>query len=230
MDLLHRLRLGIANKRRELDTIQLLTRLGDRSLSDLGLTRDEIRPVAKLAAQLAPTGVALAEIVAKARAAEAARIPAPRRAFAALERAADRIAARQRVTEYRPGEIDRLVAEAHKPRDEAVANLLRRVGQGVGAAFLQLVGPLVDRIAASAAYQAIELARIRRREFLRLRAQLQSYSDRELMADLRLVRSEIDDVAADGAQRLVDTIIRTGRGRRTAAWGGEAVGVGQPQG
>ena len=33
----------------------------------------------------------------------------------------------------------------------------------------------------------------------RMRAELATYSDRELMADLRLARSEIDEIAAEGA-------------------------------
>ena len=73
-------------------------------------------------------------------------------------------------------------------------------------------------VAASETFRRYELARIRRAEHVRLRAQLESYSDRELMADLRLVRSEIDDVAAEGAQRLVDTVARDRRYRQAAAW------------
>ena len=87
-----------------------------------------------------------------------------------------------------------------------------------------LAAPLVGWVAASELYRRFELARIRRREFLRLRAQLESYSDRELMADLRLVRSEIDDVAADGAQRLVDSVARDRRYRRATAWQRQSAG------
>jgi uncharacterized protein YjiS (DUF1127 family) len=168
MDLLHRLRSGLAVKRRELDTIQILNRLNDRGLADLGLTRAEIRPVARLAARLGPSGMALTEIVALARETDTARADAPSR---------------------RHGLAD------------AIATAARR-----------LAGPMMRRVAATEPYRRMELARIRRREFLRLRTQLDSYSDRELMADLRLTRSEIEDVAADGAQRLVDTVVRDQRG------------------
>jgi uncharacterized protein YjiS (DUF1127 family) len=230
MDLLHRLRDNLAIKRRELDTIHLLIRLNERSLCDLGLTREEIRPVAKLAARAGRNGVQLPELIARTRQAEAGRASALSRLLTALARAGERIAAREQITEYQPREVERLMAEAHRARDEAVADLLRRAWRGVHQTVGALVGPLAQRIVASETFRRLDLARLRRREFLQLRRQLASYSDRELMADLRLVRSEIDDVAADGAQRLVDSIARNGRQRRSVAWSGEAVGVGQPQG
>jgi len=47
----------------------------------------------------------------------------------------------------------------------------------------------------------VGLALLRRRECRRVRAELETYSERELSADLRLNRSDIPDVAA-GAGRL----------------------------
>ena len=209
----------------------LLIRLNERSLCDLGLTREEIRPVAKLAARARTDGVQLPELIARTRAGRGgSRESAPSRLLTALARAGERIAAREQITEYQPREVERLMAEAHRARDEAVADLLRRAWRGVHQTVGALVGPVAQRIVASETFRRLELARLRRREFLQLRRQLASYSDRELMADLRLVRSEIDDVAADGAQRLVDSIARNGRQRQSVAWSGEAVGVGQPQG
>lgn len=224
MDLLHRLRSGLAIKLREHDTIHRLTRLHERSLADLGITRDEIRPVARLAARLDPSEANLPDILARVRRAESARSDVPSRLLAALGRAADRIAAREMVTEYQPRMVDRLIADAHRARDEAVANLLRKAGSGIAASARSVAAPIVGWIVASEQFQRLELARIRRREFLRLRAQLESYSDRELMADLRLVRSEIDDVAVEGAQRLVDTVARDRRYRRATAWQGQTAG------
>ena len=50
--------------------------------------------------------------------------------------------------------------------------------------------------------QRIGLALLRRRECRRVRAELETYSERELNADLRLNRSDIPDLAAQaGASR-----------------------------
>jgi uncharacterized protein YjiS (DUF1127 family) len=210
MDLLHRLRSGVATKLRELDTIHLLNRLNDRSLADLGLTRDEIRPVAKLAAWLDSSEVALTDIVARVRQDRAVGSKGSNGLVAALGRAADRMATSE-VAEYQPSLLDQRMAAAHRARDAAVANLLSKAGSSIAAVFRSLAHPVMERAAASELYQRWELARIRRQEFSRLRTQLDSYSDRELMADLRLTRSEIEDVAAEGAQQLVDSVARSRR-------------------
>lgn len=218
MDLPHRLRSFVASKIREHDTIQRLTLLPERSLADLGITRDEIRPVARLASRVDPSHAGLEEVVAQVRQAEATRRPGSSRLLTSLGRAADRIAAREMVAEYQPRAVERLIADAHRARDEAVANLLRKAGGSIAAMVRGVVAPVASRIAASEPYRQFQLSRMRRREYQRLRTQLESYSDRELMADLRLVRSEIDEVAAEGAQRLVETVARDRRFRQATAW------------
>ena len=46
----------------------------------------------------------------------------------------------------------------------------------------------------------IEHALLRRRECRRVRAELETYSERELNADLRLSRSDIPDLAAEAGR------------------------------
>ena len=52
MNLLQQLRDHIALARREHDTYQALARLSDHDLADLGLNRDDLRPLARTAARL----------------------------------------------------------------------------------------------------------------------------------------------------------------------------------
>jgi uncharacterized protein YjiS (DUF1127 family) len=219
MDLLHRVRNGLTRKLSGYDTIHRLRQLSERGLADLGITRDEIRPVARLAARLDPSEADFPGIVARVRAGETTHHTGSGRLLAGVARAAARIATRELVvTEYQPREFDRIVADAHRARDAAVADLLRKAGSGIAAWAHSLAAPVIGWVASSETFRRYELARIRRAEHVRLRAQLESYSDRELMADLRLVRSEIDDVAAEGAQRLVDSVARDRRYRQATAW------------
>ena len=48
--------------------------------------------------------------------------------------------------------------------------------------------------------ERIEHALLRRRECRRVRAELETYSERELNADLRLNRSDIPDLAAEAGR------------------------------
>ena|SRR5687767_6373502 len=67
----------------------------------------------------------------------------------------------------------------------------------------RLVRPIVGRIKATGLPKRLELARRRRREFRKVRAELESYSERELMSDLRLKRSDIPALAAQAAEERV---------------------------
>src|SRR5687768_2127656 len=70
----------------------------------------------------------------------------------------------------------------------------------------RLVRPIWWRIKASGLPQRLELARRRRREFRKVRAELESYSERELMSDLRLTRSDIPAIAAQAAEERVTPV------------------------
>ena len=56
MDLLHRLRLGLATWRRERETRDELARLGDRDLADLGRSRAGFRHLPRVTARQGPLG------------------------------------------------------------------------------------------------------------------------------------------------------------------------------
>ena len=70
--------------------------------------------------------------------------------------------------------------------------------------------------------ERIGLALLRRREFLRARAELETYSERELNADLRLSRSDIPDLAAATADERVAAFVR-GRPAHRRARGGDVL-------
>jgi hypothetical protein len=55
----------------------------------------------------------------------------------------------------------------------------------------------------------LKLALLRRRAFRRVRAELENYSERELMADLRLNRSAIPDLAAEAADQQLAAFVRS---------------------
>jgi hypothetical protein len=72
----------------------------------------------------------------------------------------------------------------------------------------------------------LKLALIRRREFLKVRAELESYSERELMADLRLNRSAIPAVAAEAADQRVAALVQSHpEYRRAWEWHGRQAGA-----
>jgi hypothetical protein len=68
----------------------------------------------------------------------------------------------------------------------------------------------------------LELALMWYREFRKVRAELETYSERELNSDLRLNRSDIPTLAAEAAERRVAAFVRSHpayhRARRP--WGG----------
>ena len=55
----------------------------------------------------------------------------------------------------------------------------------------------------------LKLALLRRRAFRKVSAELESYAERELMADLRLNRSAIPAIAAEAADQRVAALVRS---------------------
>ncbi|MFL5335524.1 MAG: hypothetical protein ACJ8H8_20645 [Geminicoccaceae bacterium] len=111
---------------------------------------------------------------------------------------------------------------------DALAHVRRaKAAQGDGApltGLAALVAQLWQAAAESDLGRGVHLRRFWRRAFRQVRAELRSYSPRELMADLRLSPAEIDDIAAEGADQRVAAFVaanpafrRAALGRRTAA-------------
>ena len=208
MHLLHRLRHGFETKLRERETIAGLGRLDERRLADLGLSREDIRPVARLAARLGPSGAALTDIVRQLRRVE----PTP----AAVEL--------PRVSRQ---DIARYVKEGRRLRNAEIDKLARKAGRGLARLGQALAEPVLAAARVTGLSEQAGLARVRRREYLRVRAELLTYSDRELLTDLRLVPSEIGDVAAEAAAMRADEFARGRPGRREAlGWRSRPAGAG----
>jgi len=74
MDLLHRIGNFLQAKRCEYDVAAMLMRLDDHALADLGLVRDEVRPVAKYAGSVWPASVPMREVIRRVKEAEAIRL------------------------------------------------------------------------------------------------------------------------------------------------------------
>jgi uncharacterized protein YjiS (DUF1127 family) len=215
MDLPHRLANHLGASLREAETARALARLDDRRLADIGLARRDVRLAARLAARSEPTDVPLGELVRRVRDARDAHAEAAARANAAL-------AAVPRVSRE---DLDRYVAEGRRLREEEIAKLLRRAGRGLAGLAHALAAPLAAAIDATGLPEQLELALARRREYRRVRRELAAYSERELMADLRLVPSEIPDVAAEAAAIRAAEFARGARRRGRVALGGAAAGA-----
>jgi hypothetical protein len=75
----------------------------------------------------------------------------------------------------------------------------------------------------------LKLALIRHRAFRKVSAELESYSERELMADLRLNRSAIPAIAAEAADQRVAAFVQSHpECRRAWEWHGRQAGAGYP--
>ena len=79
------------------------------------------------------------------------------------------------------------------------------------------VGRLRAAVEATAAGRALVLDLVWRRAYGRVRAELASYSDRELMADLRLSRGDVHGIAVEGADAAVAAFIAGHPAYRAAA-------------
>lgn len=209
MDLVHRARQSLAAMYSEHVTIQRLERRDDRSLADLGLTREEIRPVARLATQLGSQGIVLSEIVARVRAeADGSRDAA----------VAARIAGQgqPQAIAYARGQLARHTANGQ----------FQRV-MGMIDGYLAL-----ERLLANTDFgKRLTLRRIHRQEYKRVSRELQSYTARELMDDLRMTRSEIPGVATESADLAVARFVRANPAYREAAgWSGHRGGFAHVRG
>ena len=193
MDLLHRLRHGLGAKLRERETIYALDRLYERRLADFGLTRGDVRPVARLAARLGPAEVPLSDILRQ--------LSLARGTPAAVE-----------LPRVSREDIARYIKEGRRLRNEEIDKLLRSAGRGLARLAHALAEPVVAAARATGIPARVELALVRRREFVKVRAELRTYAGRELMADLRLAPSEIPEVAAEAADLRAYAFVR-GRAR-----------------
>ena len=93
MTMLHRIVANIQAKRRERGTFRALSRLDDRQLADFGLAREDIRPVARLAARESAAEVPIEALVQRLAAeADGGHAPTSRRSGrlrAVVDRALD---------------------------------------------------------------------------------------------------------------------------------------------
>jgi uncharacterized protein YjiS (DUF1127 family) len=210
MDILHRIGGELAVLRRRAAIKESLGRLSPRALADLGLERSEIPAVARLGARLGPEGLTLGEVVARSRATRTE--PMADRLFRSLEKMAVR---KTDMLAYQPADLDRYVEEARRLRAETMAAFWRGIGQGVA----ELLQPITRAAADSALGRRVRLQLVWRRAYRQMRAELATYSDRELMTDLRLTRAEIDDVAAEGADERLSAHIAADPALRRAAFG-----------
>lgn len=209
MNMLHRIGHTLAAKLSEQNTVQRLQRLDDRNLADLGLTRDEIRPVARLAAQMGPQGATIKAVVEQVRRDEDARAM---RNDASVGVPSDL----DRPIQYSSRNLEIYVQEARRLRAETISEFGRALSR---------------RLAATELGKSLTLFRLRRYEQARVTRELESYSPQELMADLRLTRSEIGELAAESADRAVDAFVRAHpEYRRAAGWGAYGSGVAHARG
>lgn len=217
MDLLHRLGQSLAAKFSEQKTVQRLKRLDDRNLADLGISREEIRPVARLAARVGPEGIPLTEIIARVRAGGGTRSGPTAWLHGTLALAAERVSANESHTlAYTPSDLDRYMEQAHRLRAETIAGLWQSLRR---------------QFAETQLGRRLTLDRLRRGEFARITRELESYTPQQLMGDLRLTPSEIDGIATDGAARAVDAFVRAHPDYRGAAgWEGRRTGTSHAHG
>lgn len=182
MDLLHRFRLDLEAKARERETARALGRLDERRLADLGLDREDVRPAARLASRHGSAGVSLDEVAAGLFSARVAHAEAE---LPGLSRE----------------EIARQVAEGMRLREAEIDKLLRATGRGLAGLGRALAEPVAALARATGVADRVELALARRREFQRVQRELEAYSKRELMSELRMTPSEIVDAAGEAADQ-----------------------------
>ena len=210
MDLLHRIGEELATVRKRLAIKNALERLTPRALADLGLERREIPAVARLGARLGAEGVTLREVIERVRATPPASLAD--RLFGALERMSERKTA---TLAYQPEDLERYREEARRLRAATMTAIWRSLVAGAA----DLVRPATVAARESALGRWLRLELVWRRSFRQLRTELGSYSERELMSDLRLTRAEIDEVAAEGADERLQAYIAADPALRRAAFG-----------
>lgn len=90
---------------------------------------------------------------------------------------------------------------------------------------------LAAAVGATDLARRLELTDVRRRAYRRVRAELATYTDRELLSDLRISGAQIDELAAEEADLQVEAYVRRHPEYRTA-WAGRhhAAGIGYARG
>ncbi|MCC2665625.1 MAG: hypothetical protein K0R41_2046 [Geminicoccaceae bacterium] len=89
-------------------------------------------------------------------------------------------------------EIAQIIKDARLMRAQAQAELLRSAGRGIA----RLGRPVASAIGGLDLTVRLRQGLQQRRAYLKTRAELETYSARELAADLRLNRSDIPELAA----------------------------------
>lgn len=210
MDLRYRLSSSVESKLTEWKIRGELARLNDRCLADIGLERVGIGQFARTAAQ----PVAPAHTDAPAFRADPQPVPTAR-----LERRRD-------LPAFTSREIALFVRRGEQLRNEEVGRHLRAMGQGIARLGAELAQPVALLLKATGLPQRAALAWMWHREFHKVRAELESYSERELTADLQLNRSGIPGIAADAADERVAAFVQARPDYRSAwGWGRHSGGV-----
>jgi hypothetical protein len=106
-------------------------------------------------------------------------------------------------------DLARFVNKGRRMRDEESDKLFRSLGRGMARLSSALAQPITAAIRATGLSQRIALTRLWRREFRKARAELESYSERELRSDLRINRSDISEIAAEAAEQSVEAFVRS---------------------
>lgn len=211
MKLLHRVTREISVRRKQAAIGNALRRLHSRALADLGLEQRDIAEVARIGARLGSDGARLCEVVAQVRTARPRSVADTM--FGSLERLSQRKAAEMA---FQPQDLDTYRQEALRLRAEALDGVARQVGRSMAA----LVRPVTEAIRSSELGRRIQLDLVWQRAYRQVRGELATYSDRELMTDLRLARSEIGEIAAEGADERVAGFVAANPGFRRAWAGG----------
>jgi uncharacterized protein YjiS (DUF1127 family) len=207
MELLRRVASELSVRRKQAGIRNALGRLNDRALADLGLERREIADVARIGARLGPDGARLSEVAALVRAARPRTLAD--RIFGSLERLSERKAAE---LAFQPQDLDRYRQEALRLRAATLDGIAREVGRSIAA----LVRTATESFRTSELGRRIQLRLVWWRAYRQMRGELATYSDRELMTDLRLARSQIGEVAAEGADERVADFVAANPGFRRA--------------
>ena len=210
MNLLHRIGAELAVVRKQIAIKNALERLSPRALADLGLERREIPAVARLGARLGPEGATLRQVIERVQATPSASLAD--RLLGLLERVGERKTATRA---YQPQDLERYREEARRLRAETLTAIWRAVATGAS----ELVRPAVLAARESGVGRWLRLELVWRRAYRQLRTELGSYSERELMSDLRLTRAEIDEVAAEGADERVHAYLAADPALRRSAFG-----------
>ena len=106
-------------------------------------------------------------------------------------------------------DLARFAEKGRRLRDAEIDKLCHSMGRGMVRLGSALALPITVAIGATGLPQRIALARLWRREFRKARAELESYSERELESDLRINRSNIPEIAAEAAEQSVGAFLRS---------------------